>query len=299
MDGRGAEGNTGLGFRKCQDGGRGWGRVGSEEGPAQTETRQRLCFGAQSSGLAPLPTLASLATSSHFGKDLLSEGTAAAPVAIFPGPPVQREAQEPLSLRSGGPTQGLYPELGMKEGGSHSPRRKSERGGPSGTIRARWSWVLAIVLAGLGFHPHILWAGRVLRQSLTPAHPMGLPEQPGCPQDVEDGKSSLNNKPTGSGLCKNSFGSFSPGQGGGWTWAPRPQCGSSGLPLLRPHPLLFQDHFLGSNRATCALRVAQQPMGRGPGAACKDTEPFLGVVLSVWVLAALWAHRGKGLQPVR
>ena len=72
----------GLGF-----GGRG---AGTEEGPAQTETRRRLCFGTESpSPLCSLPTSASLAISSSFGKDSGSAGKVAQPPWLSPhGPPV-------------------------------------------------------------------------------------------------------------------------------------------------------------------------------------------------------------------
>lgn len=56
---------------------------------------------------------------------------------------------------------------------------------------------------------HIPWAGRALRQSLAPAHPM-LPKHSPCPQDVEDGGSFPNNRSARSGLCKNSPGSAGP-----------------------------------------------------------------------------------------
>ena len=102
-------------------------------------------------------------------------------------------------------------------------------------------WVLLVILAGLGLHPPYPMG----RHSLTPAA-LCLPELLPCPQDVEDGESPSNNKLVGSGFCKNN-----PGPARlrwGWTRAPRPRCGSPGLPQCRPHPLLLQDYLLSSPR---------------------------------------------------
>lgn len=67
----------------------------------------------------------------------------------------------------------------------------------------------------------------------------------------------------------------------------RPQRGSPGRPQLRPHPVLLQDHLLGSNSTKCALRVTQQPHGEGGGTACPGTECLAGAILISWVLASL------------
>ena len=82
-------GNSGLGFVAS----RGRARIrgqGTEEGPAQTETRRRLCFGTESpSPLCSLPTSASRAISSSFGKDSGSAGKVGQPLWLSPhGPPV-------------------------------------------------------------------------------------------------------------------------------------------------------------------------------------------------------------------
>lgn len=57
--------------------------MGTEKEPAQTETRQCLCFGGKSpSACSPLPSLASPATPAS--ADLGSEGTAGQPLRLFP-----------------------------------------------------------------------------------------------------------------------------------------------------------------------------------------------------------------------
>lgn len=76
-------------MRKCQDGS-GGGReiVGTEEEPAQTETRQLICFGSESpSGLAPLPTSANLVNILCFD----SEGKAGQPLWLFSQVPPRPE----------------------------------------------------------------------------------------------------------------------------------------------------------------------------------------------------------------
>lgn len=112
-------------------GGGGRGTAGTEEEPAQTETRQHICFGAESpSGLVPLPTLANLVTSSPL---ILKAGQA---LWVFP--------------------QGLPEEVGA-----------CWLSGCPGSSPSPWLAWAAIL--------RILWAGRVLRQSLTPSHPHAGP----------------------------------------------------------------------------------------------------------------------------
>lgn len=66
------------------DVGVGWGGEWGQEEPAQTETRQRICFGAASpSGPAPLPTLATVVTSSA----LILKAKLGSPCGYSPGPP--------------------------------------------------------------------------------------------------------------------------------------------------------------------------------------------------------------------
>lgn len=131
-------------------GGRGM-RGGTEEEPAQIETRQCLCFGAESpSGLAPFPASASPATSST----------------------------SVLKAKLGGP-------CGYSSGAFRQPERPTQGLDPEQTIKEEWflQEVWAWWLSGTdGFSPsswlawaamfYLLWAGRVLRQNLTPAYLM-------------------------------------------------------------------------------------------------------------------------------
>lgn len=55
----------------------------TEEEPSQTETRQSICFGAALPGLAPLPTLATVVTSSA----LILKVKLGSPCGYSPGPP--------------------------------------------------------------------------------------------------------------------------------------------------------------------------------------------------------------------
>ena len=78
----------------------------------------------------------------------------------------------------------------------------------------------------------------------------------------------------------------------GWTRAPRPRCGSLGLPQCRPHPLLLQDYLLSSPRGWGVGTGG----GGVPGAACQGSELSGRVALSCGCWPSQQAHREKAFS---